>query len=47
MKIYLTWTVMVAALVAVALAGFAGAPGSRHQSGLSDATAYTEPQRPA
>jgi hypothetical protein len=47
MKIYLTWTVMVAALVAVALAGFAGAVGSRHQPGLSDAAAYAEPQRPA
>ena len=45
MKVYLTWTVMAAALVAVALAGFTGAASSRHQFGLSDATAYVEPQR--
>lgn len=45
MKMYLTWTVMAATLAAFALAGFAGAAGSRHQIDPSDATAYVQPQR--
>ncbi len=45
MRIYLTWTVMAAALMAFALAGFAGATSSRTQFGLSDATAEVQPQR--
>ena len=44
MKTYLIWTVMAASLMAVALAGFAGAAGSRHQFGLSDAPAPVQPQ---